>query len=359
MVPAGAPAVEPPPHPVIALVEWLAKVWAPLTAWTFAVTTAYWFEFRHVYAVPVSFASATTIAALPALAGIVLGSFAATIGLVLLPSLVLWLPVGDKHRRLMDAHEAEPTGAWFSNPFASTNLGRLWLSVNVLFAACLTVTFLALPRLGVKSSVVQTVALCLPMLAGVLLFQRARTRAGIVGRHAVWFNLVLAWVMLVQWLLVSHGISLALDVIRGQPLLLALFIALDAVSLAIGVFAAQFVFAIGARVRWRGVSPRGALLGVLALSALPLAVPTLGARLAAVPLGANGPDGKTCVVLVASDKATSLAWQDISADPTKPPVTSKPLIFATLLDSYFVKVNLDSPTLTIPVDGVRRVNACP
>jgi len=131
------------------------------------------------------------------------------------------------------------------------------------------------------------------------------------------------------------------------------------VSLAVGVFAAQFVFALGARVRWRGMSARGVLLGVLALSALPLAVPTLGARLAAVPLATNGPGGNTCVVLVASDKATLSAWRDVSADPAKLPASSKPLVFATLLDSYFVKAKADGPTLTIPVDEVRRVDACP
>jgi len=146
---------------------------------------------------------------------------------------------------------------------------------------------------------------------------------------------------------------------QGRQCHLALSVAIDAGGIAIVVFNAQVTFALDARSRWRGLAARGALMTVLVLASLPLAISRLGAAVAAIPLAINAPDGRSCVVLVASTKATTEEWVDITASPGKPPNASRPLLFATLLDSYFVKTTPGGPTLAIPVEQVRRIDACP
>lgn len=341
------------------LLEWLARAWAPLAAYTFALATGYWFEFRHVFAIPVSFASGSTVAALPALAGIVLGMFVAGMVLMLVPSAALWRPVGPRRRRLIDAHRSSPNRAGWRKWVSTRNLGWGWMTLNSGFTAWVLVAFYALPALHMPYWTTLTLGTAVPMIAVIVGLQSARRRAGMVGKDAWRFNGFLAWVLLVQWLVVAFGTQLAISVAETAPWWLALSVAFDAGGIAIVVFNTQFTFALGARSRWHGLTARSALMTVLVLASLPLAIPRLGAAVAAIPLAINAPDGRSCVVLVASTKATTEDWADITASAGKPPRASRPLPFATLLDSYFVKTTPGGPTLVIPVEQVRRVDACP
>lgn len=342
-----------------ALVEWLARVWPPLAAYTFALSTGYWFEFRHVFAIPVSFASGSTVAALPALAGVVLGTFAAGLIITLVPSMALWWRSDPDGRRLLDVHGPaapnERPWQWFS----SRSLARVWTAVNATFAACVLIPHLALPFLGVSRSAIEILGFVLPMLAVFLALTPVRRRMGFKGMPSFRFNAFLLWVMLIQWLVITQGAGMALTVAQNSPWWLALMVWIDAASIAISVFSAQFVFALGAFVRWRGVTARGVLVGVLAMAILPLLVPTLGANLAAIPLSINAPDGRSCVVLVASAKATAADWVDVAPVLGKALGQSRPLPFATLLDAYFVKTAIGGPTISIPIDQVRRIDSCP
>ncbi|WP_043694402.1 hypothetical protein [Luteibacter sp. 9133] len=342
-----------------ALVEWLARVWPPLAAYTVALATGYWFEFRHVFAIPVSFASGSTIAALPALAGVVLGTFAASLIMALVPSAALWWRSGPDGLRLLDVHgPAEPNERpwhWFS----SRSLSRVWTAVNATFTACVLIPHLALPFFGVSRWVIETLGIVLPVLTVMLALTPVRRRTGLKGMPSLRFYAFLLWVMLIQWLVVTHGVRIALTVTENSSWWLALMVWIDAASIAFGVFSTQFVFALGALVRWRGVTARGVLVAVLAMAVLPLLVPTLGANLAAFPLAINAPDGRSCVVLVASTKATAADWVDITPAPGQAPGQSRPLPFATLLDAYFVKTAIGGPTISIPVDQVRRIDSCP
>lgn len=89
-----------------------------------------------------------------------------------------------------------------------------------------------------------------------------------------------------------------------------------------------------------------------------MVIPPSGGAMTAFALRTSAPDGRFCVVLLASDATSSKNWHEIL--DSKEPDRSVPLDFvARLEDTYYVRQSKAAPTYPIPVSQTRGVASCP
>jgi hypothetical protein len=121
----------------------------------------------------------------------------------------------------------------------------------------------------------------------------------------------------------------------------------------------QFFAAQRMKKRWTADMLKGAVLSVLAVAAIPLMFPTVAARVTAIALQTRDKDHKPCVVFVASGRADAKDWTALSLDPSRPPVQSARLAFASLIETtYYAKLVIGGPTFSMPKEQVSTVVGC-
>lgn len=342
------------------LLEWLAKVWAPLGAFIIAIAAIYWLEFIRVYAVPVSFASSSVLTGLPAMAAAIAAMVGVLTIFVLMPAALLWLPVDSVGKTLMDGHRSwraeqrqarqgvrrlngwDLPGRWLAAQFA---LGLLWTAVIAI----------GVVAKDVNVGVITVPATLIAILGYWCLLRPIRLAA--CGKPSLDFGILFCVLTGTQFLVVFGVIYVALQTAQDSaPLTLTLRALSCVIALTILSFA-QLIVAKLVSNGWYPNAPKHIFLALLAVTALPTAWPPFGGAMIAFALHTSANDGKSCVVLLAADTANSKVWHDV-LDAGKLD-QSIPLNFAARLDdTFYVKPTRVSQTYPIPVSQTRGVASC-
>ena len=339
------------------VVEWMTKIWAYLAGAFAAIGIGYGFEFRSVYGMPVGLGSSSVVSAIPVLAGIVLFGVTTLATYVLIPSLALWVTVGPNKRRLIDGHQAVAAGR-FRNPFTSPDLGRAWLAIEI---AVVVTALGALTLSGSDSTAVpwlSALSVACVMAACVMVLGPVRQRAGIEGSDALFVGAMVVVCSVFQCAVAIQVLRSVFSFTTDNSLLSTWNSSLVSFGCFVAILGAQFYVGLQFKAGVQLETFKKVIMGVLALAALPLLVPPLGARIAASVFRLTDKDGKPCVVLVPSSKAVLDDWAEIL--PTKGQLSnSVRLDYATVIDGYQVKVTPMGETYTIPTEQVRGVGRCP
>lgn len=336
-------------------IEGLAKIWAILGAGAFVISGGYWFEFRHVYAIPVSIGSATALGSLPILFGmVVLATLSLSIYL-LGPSMAMWMEVDIHGRRLIDGHRFTHAGR-VRNPFRTDDLSRAWIASQLAVVAIVAACNKLMTGTDWASGVVFVSALAIACLLSIQSLRRVRTRVGIKGGGAVLSNVLIVWATIIQcWVVVGLGQGV-FDLAKRYPdvseaACWAIFLVLCICSIS-----AQYAFSRIMRRRLNRDALKILPFVVLGLAAAPLMVPPLAARLATPVYRTTAPGGGKCVRLIASKKVDPDDWKSIASSTSLD--ISDNLDLVVQMDGYQVKRHLDEDTVTLAVDQVRRVTPC-
>jgi hypothetical protein len=343
------------------LLEWLARVWAPLGAFIFAVASIYWLEFIRVYAIPVSFASSSVLTGLPAMAAAITAIVGALTIFVLMPAALLWLPIGKAGKTLMDGHQSWQTqhgplrtgvrrlrdwgllGRWIAGQIA---IGLLW--VTVIAIGTLVKNF--------NIGIIVIPATLAATFGYWWLLGPIRRRA--CDTTSLDFGMMFCVLTEAQFLVVFGVIYIILQTAPDSSLstlgvrAFSFFMVLTVLSLA------QLTVAKLVSTGWYPNAPKHIVLALMVITALPTAFPPGAAAVTAFALHTADNNGKSCVILLALDAANPKIWHDI-LDTGKSDRTV-PLYFAVRLeDTYYVKQTKTAPTYSIPVSQTTRVVSCP
>ena len=343
---------------MLSTIEWLGASWVLLGAWTLAIAGGYWAEFLHTFAIPVSIVSGVALGALPTLAALVFVFIAAMTLYVLIPSLPLWVTL--EGRCLLDGHVPSKGNGRSRNPLTSPDLSRRWAFVHILFAVVLAgLVVVGALAPWANDGRLFGLTLVAAMVASVFAFEPARRRADITGTAVVIFYCLMT---VSVWAQSSLFILVLRTVLAFAPDSTWKSVWTGAVSflwLSCLIPLVQFGFAARIKAGWTGDMLKGAVLVILVLATVPLIAPPVAARVVAVALQQKDTDGKPCVVLVASAKADAKDWTVLSLDPSRPPVQSARLAFASLIDTtYYAKRVIDGPTFSMPKEQVSTVVGC-
>jgi hypothetical protein len=343
------------------LLEWLAKVWAPLGAFIIAFASIYWLEFIRVYAIPVSFASLSVLTGLPAMAAAIAAAVSVLTIFVLMPVGLLWLPVDRAGKTLMDGHRSwqskYPPMLSGIRRFGDWGLLERWIAAQI----ALGLLWVAVIAGGVlvKGTNIGIITLPATMIAIAGYWYLLRPiRLHACGVPSLDFRMMFCVLTGAQFLVAFSVIYVALQTAPDSSLstlLLRAFFCFAALAILSLV---QLMVAKLVSNGWYPNAPKHIVLALLVTTALPTAWPPFGAAMTAFALHTSASDGKSCVVLLASDTANPKIWHDV-LDPNKSG-QSIPLNFAVRLeDTYYVKQTKASPTYPIPVSQTLRVASCP
>lgn len=342
------------------LLEWLAKVWAPLGAFIIAIAAIYWLEFIRVYAVPVSFASSSVLTGLPAMAAAIAAMVGILTMFVLMPATLLWLSVDGDGKTLMDGHrnwqaEHPPILRGIRRLSEWGLLGR-WITAQIALGLLWAVVIAA----GVLAKDINIGVFTMPAtmvaIAGYwYLLRPIRLRA--CGTPTLDFRMMFCVLTGAQFLVAFSVLYIALQTVpdSSAPTLgLRAIFCLTALTL---LSLAQLMVAKLVSNGWYPNAPKHIVLALVFITALPMAWPPFGGAMTAFALRTSASDGKSCVVLLASDSANQKIWHDVL--DSKKSDQSVPLDFVTRLDdTYYIKKTKASPTYPIPVSQTRGIASC-
>jgi hypothetical protein len=342
------------------LLEWLAKVWAPLGAFIIAFAAIYWLEFIRVYAIPVSFASSSVLTGLPAIAAAIAAMVGVLTIFVLMPAALLWLPVDREGKTFLDGHRhwqfMYPPMLGRIRRFRAWGLLGRWIAAQIalglLWAAVIAVGVLAK---SVNIGVITIPATMIAIAGYWFLLRpiRLRTCEAPSLDFCVMFCVLTGAQFLVAFSVIYVALQTAPDSLPSTLVMRAAFCFVVLIMLGF----AQLMVAKLVSNGWYPNASKHIVLALVVISALPTAWPPFGGAMTAFALQTAGSDGKSCVVLLASDTANPKIWHDV-LDPKKAGRTI-PLDFAVRLeDTYYIKQTKASPTYPIPVSQTLRVTSC-
>lgn len=361
-----APPTDAPPATLFGsvseLLKWLADRATPLAALTIAISAFLWGDFRREFGVPVSFASASVLSALPAIFAVVCGVALVLLSTLLFPSLVLVEPVGKGGPQMVDLFRVLPT------PCSATSWwrpGGRWLRAHWWASAILSV-------LGWGSAVWWSIVhpddpvwhgmvwigglLVLEWICGWVL-------VAIVGRLGFFSMKGFAFLLLVALLMQNYvGFAVLFVVLQSTPSAAAPDVGLAVVWMFLAMTAiagAQLI--VGHNVS-RGWYPN-ALKHMVCFTFVLLAgiglVQPLGARLVHFALGSTSTPMRLCTVFVLRDPEKDPVLATLLATPSGTKTVPFDFVFPTDAQ-YYVRQKADpKSTWIIDAKMVVATEACP
>ncbi|MEX1826880.1 hypothetical protein [Luteibacter sp. CQ10] len=344
------------------LLKWLADRATPLAALTIAISAFLWGDFRREFGVPVSFASASVLSALPAIFAVVCGVAIVLLSTLLFPSLVLVEPIGKAGRRMVDLFGVLTT------PRSATTCwrpGGRWLRVHWWASAILSVLGwgsvvwwnVLHPDDPVWHGIVwMGVLLALEWLCGWGL-------VAIVGRLGFFSMKGFALLLLVALLMQNYvGFAVLLVVLQATPSAAAADVGLAVVwmFLAMTAIVGAQLF-VGHNV-FRGWYPN-ALKHMVCFTFVLLAgiglVQPMGARLVHFALGSTSTPMRLCTVFVLRDAEKDPVLSKLLA--TTGGTETVPFNFVFPTDAQYYVRQKGDPKTTWIIDAkvVVATQACP
>lgn len=342
--------------------KWLADRAAPLVALTVAISAFLWGDFRREFGLPVSFASASALSALPTIFAVVCGVAIVMLGALIFPALVLVEPMTKVGPRMVDLFRVSPTerngterwrpgGGW---------LHTYWWASAVLSAlgwGCAVWWNVVHPREPVWHGIVGMAALlAVEWLYGWVLIAA-------VGRLRTLSITGFALLLLVALLMQNYvGFAVLLVVLQSTPSTSAPDMGLAVVWMFLamtGVAGVQLI--VGHKVS-RGWYPHAikhmVCLTFVVLAGIGLFQP-LGARLVHFALGSTSTTLRLCTVLVLRESERDQALAKLLAKPGGTETVPLNFVFPTETQ-YYVRQKAD-PRTTWIIDAktVVATEACP
>jgi len=354
--------VNPSPFTSVSLLlAWLAKRAAPFTALSIGIAAILWSEFRHEFALPIGFASASVLTALPALMAIVATAAGILAWGLAMPGQVLTTrlrPDGPTLASLLRT-PIDPETGQRTNVRASRILDRYWVGSAVAsglswVGVIAWETVRPATSVGWGFLVVFTGSLLLTAVGSPVL-KRALGEAqpcgagflgmlllGHVAQSYVAFFVVFVILKMV-------GSASAIDLALGGVCLLIIM-----------VFAAFVQMALALRLI-RGWYPN-VLKHLVCLAFLVVGVvsmvPPVGARLASLALLSSATPDRPCSILLLNDDITTTTLRRIADEGM--PGQSRPMRVVFPFDSvFYVKESIEAPTFIVDAKNVGGTMACP
>jgi len=334
------------------LLKWLADRATPLAALTIAISAFLWGDFRREFGVPVSFASASVLTALPAIFAVVCGAAIVMLLALVFLALVLVERVVKGGPRMIDLFEVQAQERTTTEP---RRLSGRWLKVYWWATVVLSVIGWAAVVWWSTSHPEQPVGYGLVAMGVLLCFEVVVgcTLVVAVGRIAVRSLIGFVLLLSIALLLQNYvGFAVLLAVLQSTTSASDTAVAMAVVWMLLataGTAGVQFIVSQKVAHGWYPNAPKHMVCLTFMLLAAVGIVQPLGARLAYFALGSTATPMRLCTVFVLREPDRDPSIATLLAKPGKSETVPFNFVYPT--DSQFFVRQKSDPKTTWALDA--------